>query len=163
VTERERPVAEKPRKFAYPPNLLLVDGGQPQLAVALRAVESLGLEREISVAALAKRFEEVYLPGQADPVRIPRQSEALYLLQRVRDEAHRFAITYHRTLRAKRMTRSVLDDVPGLGPTRKKRLVKELGGMSAVKAASLDDLLALPWLPDAVGRAVHERLHAPVP
>ncbi|MDQ4005731.1 MAG: excinuclease ABC subunit C, partial [Actinomycetota bacterium] len=104
-----------------------------------------------------------YIPGQADPVRIPRQSEGLYLLQRIRDEAHRFAITYHRQLRARRMTKSVLDDVPGLGPTRKKRLVKELGGMAALKAASLDDLLALSWLPDPVGRAVHERLHQPVP
>jgi excinuclease ABC subunit C len=111
------------------------------------------------VAALAKRFEEVFVPGQADPVRIPRQSDALYLLQRIRDEAHRFAITYHRSLRAKRMTRSVLDDVPGLGPVRKKRLVKELGGMAGVKAASLHQLLGLPWLPDSVGRAVHEALH----
>ena len=156
-----RPSGERPRKFAYPPNLLLVDGGQPQLAVALRVVESLGLEGEISVAALAKRFEEVYVPGLADPVRIPRQSEALYLLQRVRDEAHRFAVTYHRKLRGRRMTKSVLDDVPGLGPTRKKRLVKELGGMTGLKAASLEDLLGLTWLPEQVGRAVHERLHAP--
>src|SRR5207244_5605451 len=99
------------------------------------------------VAALAKRFEEVYLPGQADPVRIPRQSEALYLLQRIRDEAHRFAITYHRQLRAKRMTKSVIDDVPGLGPVRKKRLLKELGGISAGKATSLETLQALPGLP----------------
>ncbi|MDQ3980781.1 MAG: excinuclease ABC subunit UvrC [Actinomycetota bacterium] len=161
LSERDRPVGDRPRKFAYPPNLLLVDGGQLQLDVAIRVLESLGLEEEISVAALAKRFEEVYVPGQADPVRIPRQSEGLYLLQRVRDEAHRFAVTYHRQLRARRMTRSALDDVPGLGPTRKKRLVKELGGMAAVKAASLDDLLKLSWLPDPVGRAVHERLHQP--
>ena len=81
------------------------------------------------MASLAKRFEEVFVPGLADPIRIPRQSEALYLLQRIRDEAHRFAITYHRQLRGKRMTKSVLDDVPGLGPTRRKRLVKELGGV----------------------------------
>ena len=87
------------------------------------------------MASLAKRFEEVFVPGQPDPIRIPRQSEALYLLQRVRDEAHRFAITYHRELRGKRMTASVLDDVPGLGPTRRKRLVKELGSVKAVKDA----------------------------
>ena len=95
--------------------------------MAQRVVEELGLEDEIPVAALAKRFEEVFVPGQADPIRIPRQSEALYLLQRVRDEAHRFAITYHRQLRDKRMT-SVLDGIQGLGPTRRKRLVTSWGG-----------------------------------
>ncbi|MGH9263335.1 MAG: excinuclease ABC subunit UvrC, partial [Acidimicrobiales bacterium] len=135
LAERDRPVgAPGRRKFAYPPNLLVVDGGKGQLSVALKVVEDLGLEDEISVAALAKRFEEVFVPGQADPVRIPRQSEALYLLQRLRDEAHRFAITYHRQLRGKRMTRSSLDGIPGLGPTRKQRLVKELGGVAAVKS-----------------------------
>ncbi len=163
LAERDRPVAEgsRPRRFAYPPNLLLVDGGQLQLNVALKVVESLGLEAEISVAALAKRFEEVYVPGRADPIRIPRQSEALYLLQRVRDEAHRFAVAYHRELRGKRMTRSALDEAPGLGPARRKRLVKELGGMAALKAAPVDDLLRLPWLPDKVGQAVFDALHKP--
>jgi len=149
------------RRFAYQPNLLLVDGGKGQLTVAIEVLEDLGLEDEISVAALAKRFEEVFVPNQADPVRIPRQSEALYLLQRVRDEAHRFAVAYHRQLRAKRMTRSVLDDVPGLGPTRKRRLLTELGGIRAVRAASLDDFLALPWLPDAVGRSIFDAVHRP--
>ncbi|MDQ6728581.1 MAG: excinuclease ABC subunit UvrC [Actinomycetota bacterium] len=161
LIERDRPVGERPRKFAYPPNLLVVDGGKGQLSVATKVVQSLGLEDEISVASLAKRFEEVYLPGQADPVRIPRQSEALYLLQRLRDEAHRFAISYHRQLRDKRMTVSVLDGVPGLGPTRKKRLLKEMGGMASVKAANLETLRALPWLPDAVALAVHDKLHRP--
>ncbi|MGH9119794.1 MAG: excinuclease ABC subunit UvrC [Acidimicrobiales bacterium] len=163
LVERNLPVAEQAtskRKFAYPPQLLLVDGGKGQLNVALGVVEELGLADEIAVAALAKRFEEVYVPGRADPIRIPRQSEALYLLQRIRDEAHRFAIDYHRTLRAKRMTRSVLDDVPGLGPTRRKRLLKELGGIRAVKVASRDDLRALSWLPDAVADAVHDKIHA---
>ena len=93
-------------------------------------LEELGLDEEIPVASLAKRFEEVYVPGEADPVRVPRGSEALYLLQRIRDEAHRFAITYHRQLRGKRMTKSVLDDIKGLGPTRRKRLTKELGGVA---------------------------------
>jgi excinuclease ABC subunit C len=161
LAERDRPVGERPRKFAYAPNLLVVDGGKGQLGVAIDVVEKLGLGGEISVASLAKRFEEVFVPGQADPIRIPRQSDALYLLQRLRDEAHRFAITYHRQLRGKRMTVSSLDGIPGLGPTRKKRLVKELGGVAAVKAAPVDDLLALPWLPDSVARAVHDRLHAP--
>ncbi len=116
LVERERPVGDRPRKFAYPPNLLLVDGGKGQLSVAIKVVEDLGLEDEISVASLAKRFEEVFVPGQADPIRIPRQSEALYLLQRLRDEAHRFAIDYHRQLRGKRMIKSSIDDIPGLGP-----------------------------------------------
>jgi excinuclease ABC subunit C len=163
LAERERPVDERRRRFAYQPNLLLVDGGKGQLSVALDVVEELGLADEVSVAALAKRFEEVFVPGQADPVRIPRQSEALYLLQRIRDEAHRFAVAYHRQLRGKRMTRSVLDDVAGLGPTRKRRLVAELGGIRAVRAASLDDLLALAWLPEAVARATYDALHAPTP
>jgi excinuclease ABC subunit C len=159
LAERRRPPDERRRRFAYQPNLLLVDGGKGQLAVAIDVVEELGLADEISVAALAKRFEEVFVPGQADPVRIPRQSDALYLLQRVRDEAHRFAVAYHRQLRAKRMTRSVLDDVAGLGPTRKRRLLKEMGGIRSVREASVDDFLALPWLPDAVGRAVYEAIH----
>ncbi|HUQ63141.1 MAG TPA: excinuclease ABC subunit UvrC [Acidimicrobiales bacterium] len=156
---REEPKAR--RKFSYEPNLLLVDGGKGQLSVAIKVVEELGLADRISVAALAKRFEEVFVPGQADPVRIARNSEALYLLQRIRDEAHRFAITYHRQLRNKRMTVSVLDGIPGLGPTRKRRLVKELGGIRAVKSASLDEFLALPWLPEAVARSVYEKLHVP--
>jgi excinuclease ABC subunit C len=163
LAERERPVEDRRRRFSYPPQLLLVDGGRGQLNVAQRVVEELGLEDEVPVAALAKQFEELYVPGRADPVRIPRQSEALYLLQRIRDEAHRFAVSYHRQLRGKRMTRSVLDDIPGLGPTRRKRLLKELGGPAAVKQVSLESLLALPWLPDAVGRAVYEKLHAHAP
>jgi excinuclease ABC subunit C len=164
LAERKLPAAERGGgKFAYPPQLLLVDGGKGQLGVAERVVEELGLEDEIPVAALAKRFEEVYVPGEADPIRIPRQSEALYLLQRVRDEAHRFAVSYHRELRGKRMTRSALDDIPGLGPARKKRLTKELGGVKAVKQASLETLKELPWLPDAVAEAVYAKLHDPAP
>ena len=124
------------KRFAYPPNLLLIDGGKGQLGVAVRVLEELGLE-DICVASLAKRFEEVYLPGNSDPIRIPRDSEALYLLQQVRDEAHRFAITYHRQLRDKKMIVSAIDDIPGLGPTRKKRLLKELG--SVKKMRELDE------------------------
>jgi excinuclease ABC subunit C len=146
------------KRFAYPPNLLLIDGGKGQLNVAVRVLEELGLE-DICVASLAKRFEEVYLPGRDEPVRIPRDSEALYLLQQVRDEAHRFAITYHRQLRNKKMTRSVLDDVPGLGPTRRTRLLKEFGSVKRLRQLAEADLLALPWLPDAVARAVYARLH----
>ena len=135
------------KRFAYPPNLLVIDGGKGQLNVAVRVLEELGLE-DICVVGLAKRFEEVYKPGISDPVRIPRDSEALYLLQQVRDEAHRFAITYHRKLRDKQMTRSVLDDVPGLGPTRRKRLLKEFGSVKKMREQPVESFLELSWLPE---------------
>ncbi|MFZ4518965.1 MAG: excinuclease ABC subunit UvrC [Microthrixaceae bacterium] len=157
LEDRARPAAER-GKFAYPPQLLLVDGGKGQLGVAVKVLEDLGLEEEIPVASLAKRFEEVYLPGRSEPVEVRRGSEALFLLQRIRDESHRFAISYHRQLRGKRMTRSVLDGIPGLGEKRKQRLVKELGGVRAVQRAELEQLRALPWLPDAVADAVHAAL-----
>ena len=155
VAEKQ-PVGERPKRFAYRPNLLVVDGGKGQLHVAERVVRDLGLEDQIELAALAKQFEEVYRPGSPDPVRLRRGSDALYLLQRVRDEAHRFAITFHRERRGKRMTKSILDDIPGLGPARKARLVKEFGGVNAVRAASLEELLSRSWLPDDVGLAVYE-------
>jgi len=110
---------------------------------------------------LAKQFEEVYRPGSAEPVRIPRGSEALYLLQRIRDESHRFAIEYHRRLRSRRMTGSVLDGIVGLGPARRKRLVAAFGGVRAVQRASMDDLKALSWLPDEVAAAVFAKVHRP--
>jgi excinuclease ABC subunit C len=166
LNEKERPLterAEKPGRFAYPPQLLLVDGGKGQLAVAQQVVESLGLADEIPVASLAKRFEEVYVPGRAEPVEVPRGSEALFMLQRIRDEAHRFANTFHRELRGKRMTASVLDGIPGLGEVRRKKLVQALGGVNAVQQASLADLQALSFLPAAVADAVFERLHGPLP
>jgi len=150
----------KPKKFAYPPQLLLVDGGKGQLSVAQRVVNQLGLEDEIPIAALAKRFEEVYVPGNSTPIRIPRGSEALFMLQRIRDEAHRFANTFHRERREKRMVASSLDDIPGLGEKRAKRLVKELGNVTAVKNASREQLRELTWLPDAVADAVYDRFHA---
>jgi excinuclease ABC subunit C len=150
------------KRFAYPPNLLVVDGGRGQLNVAVRVLEDLGLE-DIQVASLAKRLEEVYLPERAEPVRIARDSEALYLLQQARDEAHRFAITYHRTLRAKKATRSVLDDVVGLGPTRRTRLLREFGSVKKLRELSEEEVVALPWLPDTVGRALYERLHGGSP
>jgi excinuclease ABC subunit C len=159
LIDRDKPVEERRRRFAYPPQLLLVDGGKGQLGVAVRVLDRLGLTEQIPVAALAKQFEEVYVPGRSNPIRIPRTSEALYLLQQVRDEAHRFAITYHRKLRGKRMTASILDGIPGLGPSRKKRLIKELGGTNAVKDASLESLKELTWLPDSVADAVYARLH----
>jgi excinuclease ABC subunit C len=168
LDERDRPLLErgdKPGRFAYPPQLLVVDGGKGQLAVAERVVRELGLEDEIPVAGLAKRFEEVFVPGRAAPVEIPRGSEALFMLQRIRDEAHRFANTFHGERRSKRMTASSLDGIAGLGETRRKRLVKELGGVNAVKQADLAELRRLTWLPDAVAEAVHARFHPaePVP
>jgi excinuclease ABC subunit C len=162
IAERDQPLSEKgekPSRFSYPPQLLLVDGGKGQLAVAERVVKSLGLEHEIPIASLAKRFEEVFIPGQSAPVMIPRGSEALFMLQRIRDEAHRFANTFHRELRGKRMVSSSLDGIVGLGETRAKRLVREMGGVNAVKKASLDDLAALSWLPDSVAQAIHAKFH----
>jgi len=151
------------RRFAYPPQLILLDGGKGQLGVGVRVLEQLGLTDEIPVAALAKSFEEVFVPGRPEPVPVPRGSEALFLLQRVRDEAHRFAVTYHRDLRGKRMTRSALEGIPGLGPTRRTRLLRQFGSVRAVRAASLAQLEALPWLPAPVAASVHARLHEVAP
>ncbi|MFN6121461.1 MAG: hypothetical protein ACK5CE_17780, partial [Actinomycetes bacterium] len=162
LDERDQPIGERgerPGKFAYPPQLLLVDGGKGQLGVAERVVQSLGLADEIPIASLAKRFEEVYLPGRGEPIEIPRGSEALFMLQRIRDEAHRFANTFHRELRGKRMTASSLDGIPGLGEARKKKLVQALGGVNAVKRASLETLQDLSFLPDAVALAVYTKFH----
>ncbi len=162
LDERDRPVNErgdKPGKFAYPPQLLLVDGGKGQLNAAKRVVDELELTDEIPVAGLAKRFEEVFIPGRSEAVEIPRGSDALFMLQRIRDEAHRFANTFHRERRSKRMTVSALDGIAGLGEVRQKKLLKALGGINAVKRAELDDLTALSFLPDAVARAVYSRFH----
>ncbi len=168
LDEKDQPLDEsleidgqrrRPRKFAYPPQLLLVDGGKGQLAVAERVVRSLGLEDEIPIASLAKRFEEVYVPGSGDPVEVPRGSDALFMLQRIRDEAHRFANSFHRELRGKRMTASSLDGIVGLGETRKKKLVQVMGGVNAVKKASLDELKSQSFLPDAVAEAIHAKFH----
>lgn len=159
LAERDKPIEDRKRRFAYPPQLLLVDGGKGQLGVATHVLEELGLDEEIPAAALAKQFEEVFVPGRSDPIRIPRTSEALYLLQQLRDESHRFAITYHRLLRGKRMTASVLDGIPGLGLARRKRLLAELGGMAAVRNAPVQALTALSWLPDEVAGAVWAKIH----
>ena len=162
LDERDLPIGErgaKPGKFAYPPQLLLVDGGKGQLGVAERVVASLGLTDEIPIASLAKRFEEVYLPGRSEPVEVPRGSDALFMLQRIRDEAHRFANGFHRELRGKRMTASSLDGIPGLGESRKKKLVQAMGGVTPVKKASLETLKDLSFLPDAVAEAIHAKFH----
>jgi excinuclease ABC subunit C len=150
------------RRFAYPPQLLLLDGGLGQLNVGVRVLASLGLSERIPIASLAKSFEEIYRPGSQEPIRLSRQSEGLYLLQRLRDEAHRFAIAYHRTLRGKRMTEGALDGVQGLGPKRRARLLDQFGGLSGLRNASKDELMGVSWLPAEVGAAVFERLHTPL-
>ncbi len=156
--QRDMPIEDRDGRFSYPPQLLLVDGGKGQLGVAVRVLKELGLADEIPVASLAKQFEEVYLPGISDPVELPRQGEGLYLLQRIRDESHRFAIGFHRQLRGKRAVSSALDGISGLGPARKARLAKELGGVNAVKRADLETLKNLSWLPDVVAERVFESL-----
>ncbi|MEU9602542.1 excinuclease ABC subunit UvrC [Streptomyces sp. NPDC048109] len=135
----------RPKRFAYPPQLVVVDGGQPQVAAAQRALDELGID-DIAVCGLAKRLEEVWLPREDDPVVLPRTSEGLYLLQRVRDEAHRFAITYQRTKRAKRLRAGPLDDVPGLGETRKQALIKHFGSVKRLRAATIDQICEVPGI-----------------
>ena len=149
---------ERRKKFAYPPNLIVVDGGRPQLAAALEAVRA-SASPDLPVVSLAKRMEEVYLPGMADPVVIPRTSEALYLLQRVRDEAHRFAITYHRKLRDRSMTRSVLDGIPGVGETRRRQLVRHFGSARKAAQASLEELEQVPGVGPQLAKVVYDHLH----
>jgi excinuclease ABC subunit C len=145
-------------RSAYPPQLVLVDGGAPQVAAAARALAELGIE-EVAVAGIAKRMEEIWQPGEQDPVILPRTSEALYLLQRVRDEAHRFAITFHRQRRSKAMTSGgLLDGIPGLGEVRRKALLKHFGSVKAVRAASVDELAAVPGLGLATAEALHEAI-----
>lgn len=143
----------RPKRFAYPPQLVVVDGGQPQVAAAQRALDELGID-DIAVCGLAKRLEEVWLPGEDDPVVLPRTSEGLYLLQRVRDEAHRFAITYQRTKRAKRFRSSPLDDVPGLGETRKQALIKHFGSVKRLRSATIDQICEV----SGIGRKTAEAI-----
>ncbi|MFE3490346.1 excinuclease ABC subunit UvrC [Streptomyces griseus] len=145
----------RPKRFAYPPQLVVVDGGQPQVAAARRALDELGID-DIAVCGLAKRLEEVWLPDDDDPVVLPRSSEGLYLLQRVRDEAHRFAITYQRAKRAKRIRSSPLDDVTGLGETRKQALIKHFGSVKKLRQATIDEICEVP----GIGRRTAESVVA---
>ncbi|GAB1335002.1 excinuclease ABC subunit UvrC [Streptomyces sp. E-15] len=143
----------RPRKFAYPPQLVVVDGGRPQVAAARRALDELGID-DIAVCGLAKRLEEVWVPGEDDPVVLPRTSEGLYLLQRIRDEAHRFAITYQRTKRAKRFRAGPLDEVPGLGETRKQALIKHFGSVKKLRSATIEQIQEVP----GIGRKTAETI-----
>ncbi|MFC9980052.1 excinuclease ABC subunit UvrC [Gordonia sp. NPDC127522] len=147
----------QPRKFAYPPNLFVVDGGAPQVHAAAAVLDELGIT-DVSVIGLAKRLEEVWVPGDDDPMILPRNSQALFLLQRVRDEAHRFAITFHRSKRSKRMTESVLDGVPGLGRTRRTALVTHFGSVARLREASLDEISQVPGIGLTTARAVQTAL-----
>jgi excinuclease ABC subunit C len=139
------PDTGRPKKFAYVPGLVVVDGGPPQVAAAQRALDELGID-DVPVCGLAKRLEEVWLPGQEDPVILPRTSEGLYLLQRIRDEAHRFAITHHRSRRSKSMVESLLDDVPGLGEVRRKSLLKRFGSLKKLRAATVEEIAEVPGI-----------------
>ena len=152
-----RPAA--PRRFAYPPNLYVVDGGAAQVNAAQAVLDELGVG-DVAVIGLAKRLEEVWVPAEPDPVILPRQSEGLYLLQRVRDEAHRFAISYHRSKRSKRMTASALDTVRGLGESRRKALVSHFGSLARLRQASVEEITAVPGIGRATATAVLEALGA---
>jgi excinuclease ABC subunit C len=158
------PETGRPKRFAYPPNLVVVDGGAPQVAAAQRALDELGVD-DVALCGLAKRLEEVWLPGEEHPVVLPRTSEGLYLLQRVRDEAHRFAITLHRSRRSKGMTASALDGVPGLGETRRTALLKHFGSLKRLTAATVDELVQVPGIgrttAEAVSAALAERRPGP--
>ncbi|MCL2543302.1 MAG: excinuclease ABC subunit UvrC [Nocardioidaceae bacterium] len=149
------PDTGRPRKFAYAPGLVVVDGGAPQVAAAQRALDELGID-DIPVCGLAKRLEEVWVPGEEDPVILPRTSEGLYLLQRVRDEAHRFAITHHRNRRSQSMVESVLDDIPGLGEVRRKTLLRHFGSLKKLRDASAEELAVVPGIGPRTASAIKD-------
>ncbi|WP_313407799.1 excinuclease ABC subunit UvrC [Aeromicrobium sp.] len=152
------PETGKPRRFAYAPSLVVVDGGPPQVAAAKAAMEALGV-KDVALCGLAKRLEEVWLPDDDDPVIMPRTSEGLYLLQRVRDEAHRFAITHHRQRRSKSMIQSVLDPVPGLGETRRRALMKHFGSVKKLRAATAEEIAVVPGIGPATAQSIVAALH----
>jgi excinuclease ABC subunit C len=154
------PESGKPRKFAYPPQLVVVDGGEPQVNAAAAVLAEMGIT-DVALCGLAKRLEEVWLPGDAFPVILPRASEGLYLLQRVRDEAHRFAITYHRLRRSKRMTTSALDAVPGLGETRRKALLARFGSVKRLAAAEPAEIATVPGIGPRTAAAIIAALRPP--
>ncbi|MCW2867756.1 MAG: uvrC [Marmoricola sp.] len=153
------PDTGRPRKFAYTPGLVVVDGGAPQVAAAQRALDELGID-DVPLCGLAKRLEEVWLPGEEDPVILPRSSEGLYLLQRVRDEAHRFAINHHRSRRSKTMVESTLDDVPGLGEVRRKTLIKHFGSLKKLRSATVEEIAEVPGIGTRTATAIADAVAA---
>ena len=156
VVEANIQGSNKPR-FAYPPQLVIVDGGKPQVNAAAKALSELGIS-EIALCGLAKRLEEVWLPNSSEPIIFPRHSEALYLLQRIRDEAHRFAINFHRSKRSKLMVESLLDEIDGLGETRRKALLAVFGSVTALKSASFDEISAVPGIGPKLAKVIFEKL-----
>jgi excinuclease ABC subunit C len=160
--ENEAEVAElggKPSKFAYPPQLIVVDGGQPQVNAAQRALDELGIT-DIALCGLAKRLEEVWVPGSKDPLILPRSSEGLYLLQRIRDEAHRFAITFHRSRRSKIMLESILDEIPQLGSARRASLLEHFGYVAAIRKASVEEIAATPGIGGKIASLIESHLES---
>jgi len=145
------------KAFRYPPQLLLIDGGRPQVSAAERALRDLGID-DIAVAGLAKRLEEVWVPGSEDPVILSRRSQGLYLLQRIRDEAHRFAITYHRQKRSRRLSTSVVEDIPGVGPVRRKALMRAFGSLTRLRKATQEELAAVPGITDELAGVIRSHL-----
>ena len=159
LSDQEAEIGEAVGKFAYTPNLIVVDGGAPQVAAAERALLELGIT-DIAVAGLAKRLEEIWLPGNPDPLILPRNSEGLYLLQRVRDEAHRFAITFHRARRSKIMLESLLDEIEDLGPTRRAALLDRYGSVAAIKKATADDIAKTPGIGQRLADSIYNYLNS---
>ena len=155
----EPSATERLAPFAYRPSLLVVDGGQPQVAAAHMAMERLG-RTDLFVVALAKRLEEVWLPGTPHPVVLPRGSEALHLLQRLRDEAHRFAIAFHRSRRSRAMTASILDGIPGLGPARQSALLQKFPSVAAVQAATPEEIATVPGIGRVLAQQIYTSLHS---
>jgi excinuclease ABC subunit C len=146
-------------KFGETPDLILIDGGKGQLSAAVEVAQEMGIE--VPMIGLAKQFEEIFLPGRPDPVRLPRNSPALFLLQRIRDEAHRFGLTFHRLLRSKAATASALDGITGIGRKRREQLLKHFGSVEAMKRASLEDLVGVPGMTRPAADRVYQFLHQP--
>ncbi|MGH2594257.1 MAG: excinuclease ABC subunit UvrC, partial [Anaerolineae bacterium] len=152
------PGQKKDESFSVLPDLLIVDGGKGQLSVAVEVLKEFDLFGQVPVCGLAKQQEEIFLPGRPDSILLPRRSQGLFLIQRIRDEAHRFALTAHRSLRGKQGIASQLDAIPGVGPTRRKALLKHFGSIDAIRAASADDIAAVPGIPREVAVAIKEHL-----
>jgi excinuclease ABC subunit C len=159
LQERDQEPGERRRRFSYPPALVVIDGGRGQLGRCTQVLAELGLS--IPHVGLAKKLEEVYFPDHPEPLTIPRGSEALFVLQHLRDEAHRFAVRYHREKREKRALASPLDDVPGVGPARKKALMRRFGSLAKIRAASPEELAATPGIGPELATTIHEHLTAP--
>jgi excinuclease ABC subunit C len=149
-------------KFAYPPQLIVVDGGKPQVAAAAQALAELGIT-DVALCGLAKRLEEVWLPDSSDPIIFPRHSEGLYLLQRIRDEAHRFAITFHRSKRSQVMLESLLDEVPSLGDVRRKALLENFGSVAALRKATVEEIARVPGIGEKTAVSIHTHIAAADP